>query len=445
MNNVNHLKKYAKYLKRNININYQFGSSLIPKYYHDDNTFLNSWKNIVQHGQQNCGIFVSDEYPDKIMKCEISLNETKYEEYNDLTKKLLMENIRISPIFHEIHIFNNQIYTIMDKLDGDLTKLIYEELLKYIIGNMNITEEKKREIMWFFNHKTEKTSHGSEYQNVIVMDYFVKLFENSKMKTYELCKKKQSNTIMEDENKLLLSLGFNDEKSISDFIKLVELVEIVKQFQITSNEYFSFINLFETEMVKLLKIIKDQIFMIHDTLKKHGCTYGDYKLDNYGYILKDTNELHMNINWKNNKIFNEKYLFVYFLDPSSGFSCGYKINDIFIVDHYNSHLLNLSRFGQYPLNKLTVPLIISKYSFCGYCYNFLGINKDLFEIIVSKQNTNFYINDGKNDGKNYGEIIAKIYANNKEIVEEKKQQNITLEKDKIDSEILRALDVLANL
>ena len=66
---MNYYQKYLKYQKKYQNlIGGTFGEVInIPTLESvEDNTFLNNYREIPNSGQQNCGIFISDIYKDKL-------------------------------------------------------------------------------------------------------------------------------------------------------------------------------------------------------------------------------------------------------------------------------------------------------------------------------------------------------------------------------------------
>ena len=91
----------------------------ISKEAHPD--FLDEWELIPQGGQNNCGVFISKRQQDRIMKCENSVVTSDYSKFGfmlDIRKKL-----PFTKLYPQVYQVYNNKYIVMDKLDGDLTKL----------------------------------------------------------------------------------------------------------------------------------------------------------------------------------------------------------------------------------------------------------------------------------------------------------------------------------
>jgi hypothetical protein len=98
----------------------------------DIDNILKNWHKIQNYGQKNCGIFINEEYPDRILKCDNILVNL-----NKILDVIHIESI-IPNLFPKIHEIYNLKYTIMEKLNGDLSELCYKILPNELI---KITEE----------------------------------------------------------------------------------------------------------------------------------------------------------------------------------------------------------------------------------------------------------------------------------------------------------------
>jgi len=96
----------------------------------DIDTILKNWHKIPNSGHQNCGIYISEKFPDKILKCS-DVNFSK------IFQVVNIESI-VPNLFPKIHEIYNLKYTIMDKVNGDLSVLCYKILPIELIS---ITEE----------------------------------------------------------------------------------------------------------------------------------------------------------------------------------------------------------------------------------------------------------------------------------------------------------------
>lgn len=87
---------------------------------------LNDWKEIPNSGQRNCGIFINDKEPDKLMKCDtVRSTNTKVNDFNNF--------FSIFPKIYNEYTIDQKYYTIMQKFDGDITHFLFNVIPKQIL------------------------------------------------------------------------------------------------------------------------------------------------------------------------------------------------------------------------------------------------------------------------------------------------------------------------
>lgn len=252
-----------------------------------------NWYIINNNGQQNCGIFLHETKKDILMKC----GAQEYI-YNMVLK---INNKNLFPKYHQFFKYNNnnndkdsiqpllgkngiQNYVIMDKLDGDITSILYDMIPRYVLKNI-------------FNDENNKINNEKNINN------YMKIFKIKQYTSY----------------------------NISDN----DIYDIININDINIEMYDKFIDEIKKLWNKYLIIIIKEIFKLHIKLYNYDLMYSDFKFDNYGYKLfnKKLNENDTNI-----KIF-DKYFYFYFLDPDSGLQSIYIDNSFYI----NSKTFQISR------------------------------------------------------------------------------------------------------
>ena len=220
----------------------------------DEKIILEDYKLIVNYGTENCGIYIKN---DKIIKCVN--NDIDKEKYKLILKLMnIFNNINITflPDIYNIFILKQKYFIEMEKLGGDITKLLCELLPMRIIEEMIIIpNDLKNNYKNFFNSLLPPNGTNLNYEHY--------------------------------------------EKYID--------------FEI----YNTFLNRYSFYYKLLLNKIKDQIFRIKLLLNEYGFSFKDNKFDNYGFLLKNNNNEHLGILFNNNDFF-EKYLFIYIIDIESG-------------------------------------------------------------------------------------------------------------------------------
>lgn len=252
--------------------------------------FISGWKKIPNLGQQNCGIFINNNEPDKIMKCEDGKRD-------NLTKiNSINEQFQLFPKIYKQYYtdVSDKTYTIMQKFDGDLTNYLMHFVPQEILK------------------KPQFKSHAE--QIYAIYDFMMP--------------KTSKNTI---------------ESSIPP---------VVENSDVTIELYDKFINELTNELNVILPEINKQIAMIELVLYNLGYEYVDDKFDNFGYILSDNVIEHLAV-WKANKFFN-KYVYVYVIDWDSGLFERNEYRTIKnILDIYNNKAITYFGVnGQYSINNI---------------------------------------------------------------------------------------------
>lgn len=104
---------------------------------------LSEWTEITTYGQRNCGIFLSDRYPDLILKCD------SYDPTVEIVKDVINPQIQLFPDIVDVSKYDGKIYITMQKLDGDITNYY----IKYLLDQVLKTHPKKDQLNEIFNLK----------------------------------------------------------------------------------------------------------------------------------------------------------------------------------------------------------------------------------------------------------------------------------------------------
>jgi hypothetical protein len=292
-----------------------------------DDNFLKGWRKISNPGQQNCGIFINDEQPNRLIKCDTTrVDLTKMaDEISKQTK------YKIFPEIYSITVFNGSNYTEMERFNGDLTDLIMHLLPKEILNRMGLSEDLKDDILFIYEAMIPKTSDR---------EFFLRHFDNASMYLYE----HPTANISEIPN----FPAWKSEKNIKEEVQMFDkLSKRLHKSDVTYDQYKRFINRLIDELKRMIPEITKQIFMLQYELDRLGYHYGDYKYDNFGFTLSDKPKEHLGITWTNNKFYG-RYYYVHILDWGSGLSKGVDNP----IRYYNETQL-FSVHGQYNLRTIS--------------------------------------------------------------------------------------------
>jgi hypothetical protein len=238
-----YLNKYKKYKKKYILLNNQIGGDIFD---------LSKWHKIENNGEENCGIFISCEYPNYIMKCTTN-DQQKYM----TTVNLINSIVKIFPLVIGYKNIDGKYYTIMEKMDGDIIYFFNIVLVNQVLDEwIELDTEKKNKLFKIYKYKS----------------IFFNSFKNiEEIKNFFI------------ENKL-----DNITKKIYDefMIKICE-------------KYDKYYKKIKNEVIKLLIKLKSLKYFNYD-LKK---------FDNFGYILSD-NVIEEDYRKSNVPIFFGKYFYI---------------------------------------------------------------------------------------------------------------------------------------
>ncbi len=236
----------------------------IIKYVNTD--FLKSWTKIETSGKQNCGIYISDLDRRRLIKCvPIGIkNKHNTDKLYDLSNQ---RKLYMLPMIYNIYVKKNKnIYIEMERMDGTIKQLIYETIPKMIIENMQV-DKKTQDDIW--SVYTEMSPFFNQHHK---------------------------------------KFWWHDKKRQLNKLKSSELThDIYNAFMQRNIQYIN----------EILPQLRNQITMIHIQLYYLGYRHNDSHLNNYAYMLSDTNEEYMGRIWKGNKVINGKYLKVYLIDFDS--------------------------------------------------------------------------------------------------------------------------------
>jgi hypothetical protein len=384
-------KKYLKYKKKYIDLKNQFGG-----------LDLSEWRSIPNAGQRNCGIFINDKEPHKIIKC--TSEKTDIEHINSL---------EVFPRVYENPIINANSYIVMEKLDGDYTSLFFNIIPNIVLNEMKLSEKIKSELLYIFNSKIPKT-HGSKSVRINTLEfrYFheadfnkkieeafksvkkVSRFDYSDICIDEICYKNSH-----DSYKTFKEYIDNDEEysSKSRYNKLLEISKKINEFEplINIKLYDTFMNKIFEKIDEIYPIVMKEIIKIKIKLMNKNYYYNDNKFDNFGFSFKDiTDEEEYPI------IFGKK-IKTYILDWESGLS---KISDVDynnyeyhienLIDEYNKGV-NYAINGQYNLSNFNEKLI--------YCNDIINNSENYEFVDETDKIINLFFSE------NMKEIINKTY------------------------------------
>jgi hypothetical protein len=381
-------KKYkTKYLltKRDLGfLDNQKGGSIpdIIEYQGDKPEILKDYKQILTTGRHNCGIFISEKYPKRIIKCDYH----KKSDVDQYTKKfVILDKIEKLGyhIFPKVYNFymkdGGNRFIEMERFDSDLEELFYKEHAKRIFEKNKFDES-----IWFmYEFIMFYNDYSISFQKIYmdkVLQYF---YENpEKLNDYEkLYTDHNFETSQDFDFQGMKITKYNDPKSIRFNLNLVQDL-VLKLLQYSQNpkiydSFGKFVELLDKELGKLLNEIKKQITMAKIILNNLGYRYGDNKLDNFAYILSDENAEHLGVKWINNIIdtkHGNKYFFIYIID--------FEIlmedkNESGIIRDYNT---NIIRYASPSINKI---ISIHNYK------NILNLPPDIFKILETSFELNY--------------------------------------------------------
>lgn len=260
--------KYLKYKKKYIKLKNQIAGEI---------TDLEGWTNLKNPGFLNCGIFINDEHPSELIKCTNSLQKNIIRNVNNINSifNLFPRIIDTGEFIYEGRMRG---FVKMNRLNGNINDLLYTLVPNHVIDTMirdgKCSSEIKENILRTFNSKKG--------------DDRIKI------------------------NKSKLKQGM-DEITTQNLDSLLEFmiydIDLYKDFIINLYILYN----------EILPIIVKEITIMFILLLSVGYGYTDFKFDNFGYILSETNlEDDFRKGEDVPKILG-KFIYIYILDWDTGF------------------------------------------------------------------------------------------------------------------------------
>jgi len=362
-------KKYMKYKAKYLAYKNQVGGNNTEQIDATSLNFLIDWKKVSNSGQFNCGIYISDKYSDKIIKCEDKINIPN--NVIDLNKILEGKGLHVFPKIYKIYKHEGKMYTEMEKFSGDLSDFLYKHIARTVLDSMKLDESISNDIWLIYRGMIPRT-------------------------------------------------GANDENFNSNPNKL----QTLQNSQLTKPIYDQFITKLKSQLITIMPEIKKQIGTLHLCLLDNGYYYGDPKLDNFAYVIKSQSHKHLNIDWQNNK-FNNEYFYIHIIDWSSGLFPFDVTKNIYTIIHmityYNNSYLEYSVHGQYTQESIGKSLNMQS--------NDINLPVDIYKILntdhdlkISLPKTDFFnINQIRTDITNGTNAANEMIENDKKMIEKLKQ------------------------
>lgn len=294
----------------------------IPTTTLDNLNFLNDYEKIFDAGQRNCGIYIHKSEK-KLIKCE----KTHPIKEDSVLNKLINSGIKFFPSIYNQYIIEtnsqnnklfNSTYIEMEKLDGDITKLLYEQLPMKII-NENFTDISKnikdniyelyQLLMPYTCLKECDYNNYNKIEKPLLFNDFAilrKITEFDLIELLDLFYPQQTNTSINFGNTNLTSdeefdtiyknLIKTDKEENSKNIKSLTLFYVLFKHKNTYKYIVKFYEIFIKELRIYIDIIRKKILDLEVKFAKYGNLYDDYKLDNFGFNYgKDKNIENINI------------------------------------------------------------------------------------------------------------------------------------------------------
>lgn len=299
-------------------------------------------------------------------------------------------------------------YVEMDRMDDDLTNLLFHRLSRKILdGDVldgNITQIESDQLMNLY----ENMINGFiDYPSIRIM-YHELNDEMLPLVTDNIALESLLND--EDFDKKKSEYGFTPYHTKENVRSIIDnLVQIRTRFgtyTVTEAMYQTFMNKFKSALELMIPEVIKQMTMIEIILSNNKYAYLDIKYDNFGYVLEDKKRTHFGIDWNGN-MFDNRYFYVYALDWESGLS---KIDDgdtpyyWRLEDLYNIKM-PIKIHVDFDMNRLQSPLI--NYPPVNLANLAQLIPQGVIDIITYPRHW-FYIEFKDRDFKNLDEIKKDI-------------------------------------
>lgn len=374
-------------ISMNFNIKYQenkLNYTELKKQY-GGNFDLEGWIQVSMPGRYNCGIYINNNHPDKIIKCTIMRQKKDRILIKNTLEKVieLNEEVQFFPLIYDYTIIDGDMYVKMQRLNGSLAdfyrKFLPNVVLERLINERKITDNEKINIIKLFEMKKEYTLGSNEFkwQKFKCSEFHVKcLTDNEFFDKAENEIKKINLDVYQDKDISLIIDGkqYSYKKQYGMTLR-DDINKISKQFDLISayvdemkldcdyDKYMLFIKELFDEYTWNHQLIVTEILKIRFKLLDYGFYYIDNQYDNYGYILSE----HPLDDYRgiNVPIIFDKYFYVYFLDWDSGLSQRIEKND----DDYNNAIKVMLEDFNSGFNILTTaPIMFNNVDFSYFDY-----------------------------------------------------------------------------
>jgi hypothetical protein len=307
---INYKQKYIKYKNKYRKLKQSGGVFALD---------LTDWVSIENNGQHNCGIFLSDKYPDYLLKCEN--HKQKYD-------SIIINELKVFPkIINETYVESaDKNYITMRKLDGDFTSIFFKLIPRMVANNMDLPEKIRENLLYLLDLKTPKTKIGWNSIHIGYLDYKYLTDDSFREKIREGFHSISSDnqltidgivyTIPYYKNTFELFVSYLPITSYENLRKISKELEEIDP-SIDVELYDEFIKGIFEEINKVYPILQNSILKIQKYLiEEKNFVYRDYKFDNFGYVLSNEPIEYYNEDIVP-KLF-DKYFYTYILDWESG-------------------------------------------------------------------------------------------------------------------------------
>jgi len=403
-----YVKYKYKYLKLKNKKKYMLGGVLEIK--------MEEWNKQSDKGQQNCGIFLSEKYPNYIMKCNTGKR--------NLEKIYLVNTINSKKHLFPRIIINNSIgdnnYTVMERMDGDLTDLLFKVFPNMVLTKMieekEISEEIAKLIVHILNLKISNKYNINLFNIRLILDGNIKNKEEYFHFLYHIrslpVEKRNDEytfTLCKDIIKYITDVSIADvcEDKYHDLLHKQYIYKHVNDIYAQYKDALFIINLILQENVDIdifdkfitklfllfdeyLKLIVKEILKINLELIKIGYTHSDNKFDNYGFKLVSLEHINDdNFERGEHPIIDGKKLLVYFLDWDSGLSLIGEEQNIYDKDYREILRTEYAKVYQKGFDNIASKInqkfnfnLMGQYTLYGVIKNIININPILNDVFL---------------------------------------------------------------
>jgi len=342
---------------------------------------LRNWKKINNPGFMNDGIYILE---DKLIK-----TRSDGEEVNKLNNKMIEKlGFCVFPIIYNVYVTPKYTCTEMQRLNGNVTDLLFVELPKYILNSMQIDPNTKDDILFIFDNMIQESSKPK--LTVKVSSLHVHLYNKpQKQQTLRtLCNAKKNKPKAFDG--FTIPANYNFDKIMGCLKNLSAIENKLFDSTLTLEIFNTFFRLFNEKLHEVLPEICKQITKIQLLLLQFGKTYIDCKLDNFAFNLTSEDKMHLGVKWSNNKFF-DKLFNIYAIDWDSGLvDIDNKNNTLQeitkkIISGFNTKLINYAINGTYYFHTTLTPVIQ-----CN-CGNIFDLSNDIYNILTKKYKLNLNV------------------------------------------------------